>query len=301
MDVASWTSALELDFHRKVIGGTTESLCNAIQRGADLRVYSEFLHNEHIDVTSDSDERIREVSEFRITYLLQDSWSAGIMSLRQPIQLPTGFGPRSSMSFFLYNQDGHQAIARPHLDGLTPEQSQQAPQIDDRLPMPKMHLHGMYDDDTISPSTNFIYDFDVYRFFVCDQWEEMLSHSADGTVLSGSVSSLADAFSTGCELKIGVRGLCDPLADGPAMMDHEVFVQAHSGYYYTEQKRFMVGSHPVIRVKPAVPMSYESKGWDFGWLMVRTDGHLVYRRCDPYTLAFQDIESRHAVRWFVRR
>ena len=39
------------------------------------------------------------------------------MSLRQPVELPSGFGPRPSMSYFLYNEDGTQAIARLHLDG----------------------------------------------------------------------------------------------------------------------------------------------------------------------------------------
>lgn len=39
------------------------------------------------------------------------------MTLRQPIELTEGFGERPSMSFFLYNQDGRQAIARPYLDG----------------------------------------------------------------------------------------------------------------------------------------------------------------------------------------
>jgi hypothetical protein len=48
------------------------------------------------------------VAEFRVTYLLDDSWSAGIMTLRQPVELPEGFGPRPSLSCFLYNQDGSQ-------------------------------------------------------------------------------------------------------------------------------------------------------------------------------------------------
>jgi hypothetical protein len=47
-------------------------------------------------------------------------------------------------------------------------------------------------------------------------------------------------------------------------------------------------------------MRYASRSWDFGWLMCRTDGHLVYRRCDPYTLRFTDHTSKTAIRWFVR-
>ena len=68
----------------------------------------------------------------------------------------------------------------------------------------------------------------------------------------------------------------------------------------TEQKLFILGSHPLVRVRPGVPLKYRSGGWDFGWLMARTDGHVVYRRCDPYTLSFSDHRLQRAVRWFVR-
>jgi len=47
------------------------------------------------------------------------------------------------------------------------------------------------------------------------------------------------------------------------------------------------------------PSPSESQGWDFGWVMLRSDGKGVYRRCDPYTVAFNDQEVQHAVRWFV--
>lgn len=96
-----------------------------------------------------------------------------------------------------------------------------------------------------------------------------------------------------------VGGLCTGLAEDSAAVPHEVFVQAGPGYYYTDRRLFMVGSHPVVRIAPAVPMRYRSENWDFGWLMVRTDGHVVYRRCDPYTLSFDDTIMRCAVRWFV--
>jgi hypothetical protein len=83
-----WTCVLELDATRSVVAGSENTLVDAIRRGADLRIGTEFLHNEHIDVHSESAERIREVAEF---------------------------GARPSMSFFLYNQNGRQAVARPYL------------------------------------------------------------------------------------------------------------------------------------------------------------------------------------------
>jgi hypothetical protein len=293
-----WKCVLELDAGRNVAAGGAAALADAIRRGADLRIGTQFVHNEHIDVASPSAEPIREVAEFGVTYLLRDSWSAGIMSLRQPISLPLGFGPRPSMSLFLYNQDGRQAIARPHLDGL-PAEGELGPAAPDPPPdMPKYHAQGSWDAGTNAPSGNFVYDFDFYRYFVRDAWREVLAHDADGRVLSGSVDALVEAFSRGHEVKVGVRGLCSDLA-GSSSVEHEVFVRIGSSYYYTQQALFMAGSHPVVRVKPGVPLLYESRGWDFGWLMVRTDGRVVYRRCDPYTLEFQDRSARHPIRWFV--
>ena len=299
--MSRWEDALELNAERSVVAGSEEALGNAIRQAADLRVYTEFLHNQHIDVTSDSEERIREVAEFGVTYLLQDSWVAGIMSKRQPIHLPVGFGLRPSLSFFLYNQNGQQAIARPYLDGAPADGEPGASPSEAPPNMPKYHTHSSWDAMTNAPSSNFTYDFDVFRYCVSDAWNEALSHDADGNVQSGSLASLVNAFSDGCEVKAGIRGLCSDLTDDPsAAMDHEVFVQTGSCYYYTEREFFIAGSHPVIRVKPGIPLVYESQSWDFGWLMLRTDGYVVYRQCAPYTLAFQDIEMRHAIRWFVR-
>jgi hypothetical protein len=276
-------------------------LAAAIGRGADLRIYTEFRHNEHIDVTSQDPELIREVADFRVTYLLENRWSAGVISLRQPISLPDGFGPRASMSFFLYNQNGLQAVARPHLDGFTPTPEQGRMSRAEHATMPKYHLIDSWDDETNAPSRNFVYDFDIYRFFVNDEWEEVLSHSADGRVLRGSIDTLAERFSRGCEVKVGIRGLCTDLAtDSTRLIEHEVFVHVGSCYYYSERKQFMAGSHPVIRILPAIPMRYESRNWDFGWLMPRTDGMVARRLVDPYKLKFRNDVGHYAIRWFVR-
>ncbi|MSR59387.1 MAG: hypothetical protein EXS05_17380 [Planctomycetaceae bacterium] len=304
--MTTWRCALELNETRNIVAGSTAALVEAIGRAADLRIYTEFVHNEHIDVDSPSRERIREVAEFGVTYLVDQKWSAAIMSLRQPIELPVGFGPRSSMSFFLYNQDGTQGIARPYLDGrpdlatgpveATPGPSPSQPPRN----MPKYHVLDNQDTGTNAPSQNFVYDFDRFRYCVNDSWREVLRHSATGEVLSGSMDELVDAFSSGCAIKLGVGNLCMDLCQDPdGALDHEVFVQGGSAYYYTDQKLFIIGSHPLVRVRPGAPLRYTSRGWDFGWLMVRSDGHVVYRRCDPYTLKFSDNVSHHAIRWFV--
>ena len=298
--MGSWRCVLELNSRREAISGSSDELSRSIRNAADLRIGTEFLHNEHIDVTSDSDERIREVAEFGVTYLLDDHWSAGIMSLRQPINLPIGFGPRPSMSFFMYNEDGTQAIARPYLDGTVSENVRGVSTPTPPENMPKYHMGAAWDDRTNAPSHSFVYDFDVFRYCVNDTWQEVLSHASDGTVRSGSLDSLITAFSAGCEIKLGIEGLGSPLETDTKPMHHEVFVQGGSAYYYMGQKLFMIGTHPIVRVRPAIPLQYSSGHWDFGWLMVRTDGHTVYRRCDPYTLQFSDHVTHNDVRWFVR-
>lgn len=297
----NWTAALRLNAKREPISGSTDALANAIRRGADLRIYTEFRHNEHIDTTSDNPELIQEVADFRVTYLMEDHWAAGIMSLRQPVDLPDGFGPRPSMSFFLYNQNGQQAIARPHLDGASTAGEPGPSAIDDHSAMPKYHQHDSWDDATNAPSSNFIYDFETYRFNVSDDWQEVLSHTADGEVVSGSIDALADEFARGREFKVGIRNLCADLAkDREASPTHEVFAHVGPGYYYTKRKLFLAETHPLVRVRPAIPLAYGSRGWDFGWLMPRTDGFVARWLVDPYTLKFHKSEGRYAIRWFVR-
>jgi hypothetical protein len=80
-------------------------LATAIRNGADLRVYTEFFHDEHINTSSHVHELIREVADCRVTYLLDNRWAAGIITLRQPISLPTALALARRRLFFLYKQD----------------------------------------------------------------------------------------------------------------------------------------------------------------------------------------------------
>ena len=297
----AWKCVYTLDSKRRPIGGRAEDLVAALRRGADLRINTEFRHNEHIDTKSTNPELIREVADFRVTYLLEDRWAAGVINLRQPIDLPNGFGPRPSMSFFLYNQDGGQAIARPYLDGEPVAGKLGAAPLDDHSDMPKYHQADNWDAGTNAPSSNFIYDFETFRFWVSDDWHEVFAHTADGQTLSGSLAALAEEFSRGREVKVGIGGLCADLAADPARaVQHEVFVQCGSCYYYTVRKQFMAASQPVVRVEPAIPLRYHSQGWDFGWLMPQSDGHVACLLVDPYTLKFRRSEGRYPIRWFVR-
>jgi hypothetical protein len=295
-----WNSVLELDSQRNIVSGSEAGLADAIRNAADLRIYTEFLYNEHIDPLSDCTELIQEVSEFAVTYLVKDSWSAGLMSLRQPMNLAAGFGPRASMSFFLYNQNGQQAIGRPYLDNADENLQETTRKFYSHPEMPKMHIQSQFDQDTNAPAQNFIYDFESYRYCVRDDWKEVLSHDAEGNVVSGDIDALIDTFVRGGELKAAVRSLCDSLSGDGDRLDHELFTRAGPGYYFTERNLFVAGSHPIIRVKPGVPMLYESGGWDFGWLSLRTNGRVIYRRCDPYTLKFEDLDLKFPIRWFVR-
>jgi len=296
-----WKCVYSLDTTRSPISGSESELAAAIRRGADLRIYTEFRHDEHVDPTSPNSEIVQEVADFRVTYLIANHWGAGVMTLRQPVRPPDGFGPRPSMSLFLYNQNGLQAIARPYLDGHLASFMLNASPIDDHSANPRYHQFDSWDSDTNAPSSNFVYDFNVFRFYVNDAWVEVLSHSADGTILSGSLEGLREAFARGREVKVGIQSLCSDLVPETASaIEHQVFVQVGSCYYYTESRQFVAASQPVVRVRPAIPVRYESQEWDFGWLLVRTDGLVAKWLVNPYTLAFRKSDGRHAMRWFVR-
>jgi hypothetical protein len=295
-----WTAALTLDANRQCVDGHATALADAIRRGADLRIYTEFRFNEHIAPGSDNSETVQEVSELRATYLVDDAWAAGIMTLRQPVAIP-GFGPRPSMSLFAYNQDGQQAIARLYLDG-PPSEGVVGPAAPGRVAeMPKYHQFDNWDAGSNAPSHNFVYEFDVYRFFVRDDWREVFSHTELGEVIGGSIEELVDEFAAGAEVKIGIRGLCSDLSPaGELPLDHEVFIQTGSGYYRTGEQVFLAGSHPVVRCAPGIPLTYASRNWDYGWLIAQTDGVVHRSLVDPYALTFSPSERRHSIRWFVR-
>ena len=296
-----WNQVLELDSARQRVSGDVDLLVEAIGSGADLRIGTGFRHNEHIDTSSDRDELISEVMDFRVAYLIEDRWVAGIQNQRMPVALPDGFGPRASMSFFLYNQDGHQAIARPFLDGSRPTATPGVSTPDPWPAMPRYHELAAFDEGTNAPSSNFIYDFEYFRYFVGSGWREVFSNGSDGSVTGGSIEELAGAVGEGAEVKVAIRGLCADLEPTSGEVDHEVFVHLGACYYYTEEQRLMAAAHPVVRTRPGTPLGYGSRCWDFGWLMPRTDGLVAGWLCDPYTLDFRRDDRRYAIRWFVSR
>ncbi len=92
---AGWSLALELGPDRGVVGGSKAALAEAVGRGADLRVYTEFVFEEHIVPGGNGDPSmdglIREVIDFRETILVDDRHVGAVTTLRQPLEPPFGF------------------------------------------------------------------------------------------------------------------------------------------------------------------------------------------------------------------
>lgn len=305
----SWTNVLELAPDRSVRAGSREALAAAIGRGADLRVYTEFMFEEHITPGGTGDDRlvgpIREVIDFRETVLVDGTHVGGITTQRQPLEPPFGFNGRDpKMSFFLYTGDGDQALANlvlgAHGGGVDPGTRTVEPTPAD---MPKMGPQEFFDVGTTGPSRNFVYDMEVYRYFVRDDWEEVLAHDADGTVRGGSFDGLEAAQIAGREIKVGIRDLAADLAPdggGDAALSHEVFTPVGSGFLHVRARWYDALTHPLVRVAPAIPLRYGSGGWDVAWVFLRTDGLATIRRLDPYTRGWEDRPARLACRWFAR-
>lgn len=301
-----WQCALELDSAERVVSGGYAGLCDALRRGADLRVYTEFTFEEHIAPDTgmlnnpEHDGLIRETIDFRQTFLVDDRHGAGVTTTRQPMNPVLGFnGPDPRLSLFLYNMTGHQSCATVPLAAKS--QAVQPPGRCETIPtppdMPKMSVTDAFDVGSACPSRNFIYHMGVYRFWVSDGWTEVLSHDAHGGVLHGSWEQLVEAQHNGREIKVGISGLCAGLGEGPAV---EVFSLLGSGFTHTAKKLYESQTHPLVRVRPGIPLGYGPGGWDVTWLIVRTDGTASGRSLDPRTLMFHDWQGRFACRWFVR-
>jgi hypothetical protein len=303
--VTDWTLALELASDRTTRQGSEAALVASLERGADLRVYTEFVFEEHIAPGGDGDPShdglIREVIDFRETIVVDHALAAGITTLRQPLAPPVGFnGTAAKMSYFLYQSDGRQACANVILDGSVASMSI-SPGVRSVIPspaeMPKMSAEVQYDQGTTGPSRNFVYDMEVYRFFVRDDWDELLAVDERGRAIRGSIDAVEAAQVAGREIKVGIRDLCADLGEGPA---HEVFSSLGSGFFHTRMRLYAALTHPLVRVAPARPVVYRSFGWDVAWVHVRTDGEAVVRVLDPYTRRFADRAARFAMRWFAR-
>lgn len=298
--------ALELDMKRNIVGGSEETLKNAIKNAADLRVYTEFRHNEHIDTSSPDNQLIRETSDFPATYVIEDKWVAAMMTLRQPVTLPDRFGERPSMSFFMYNQNGLQATARPFLDGAGSYETigELPPEMfgggGEPKPMKLMNNISSFSENTNAPAINFVYDFYSYKFLVNDGWKEVLSHDAEGNVISGSAKALEEASMNGYNIKVGIKGICEGVFGAENTLNHELFIETGPHYYYTEKGFMVAETRPFVRVIPEIPMTYKEKNWDFGWAIVRSDGHVAGLWYDPYTLKYRRTYTKHAMRWFVK-
>ncbi len=301
--------ALELAPDRTVRAGSKTALAAAIGRAADLRVYTEFLFEEHIVPGGNGDPAqdgvIREVIDFRETILVGDEHVGGITTQRQPLEPPFGFnGTEPRMSFFMYTSDGDQALAGLVFGGVdgapAPGQRIVEPPPAD---MPKMGPQEFFDVATSGPSRNFVYDMETYRYFVRDDWEEILAHEADGTVTAGSFEALEAVQIAGREIKVGIRGLAVDLhrSGGPEVPPtHEVFTPVGSGFLHTGPRVYAALTHPLVRVAPSNPLRYGSGGWDVAWVFLRTDGHAVVRSLEPYTRTWADRPERFACRWFAR-
>jgi hypothetical protein len=304
-----WRTALTLASDRSVASGSVADLAAAVGRGADLRIYTEFRYEEHIAPGGDGDAShdglVREVIDFRETILLDGAGGphvAAVTTLRQPLHPPWGFnGTEPKMSYFLYQSDGRQACANLLL-GDVPSAVRPGARAEIPTPadMPRMSAEVVWDIGTAGPSRNFIYEMEVYRYIVRDEWQELLAVDASGAVLRGSVDAIEAAQIAGREFKVGIRGLCAELGHPDEGPEHEVFTLVGSGFFHTGMRVYDTLTHPLVRVAPAIPLEYRSGGWDVAWVHVRTDGAAVVRRLDPYSRQFSDHAARFALRFFAR-
>ncbi len=166
-----------------------------------------------------------------------------------------------------------------------------------------MGVQEYFDIGTTGPIRNFVYDMETYRYFVRDDWEEILAHDPEGRVTGGSFAALEAAQIAGREIKVGIRDLGADLAPADGRVGPigaETFTLVGSGFVHVRAGLYVTLTHPLVRVAPGIPIRYGSGNWDVAWVFLRTDGQAQVRRIDPYTRAWEDRSARFACRWFAR-
>ncbi len=285
---------LELDHQQTCVNGSIELLNDRIRAGADIRIRTDFLHNEHIDPTSDDNQLVVETSTFPQTVLIDDRWSAYFMTLRQPVSLIEGFGYPNSLSLFCYNQNGQQAMARMVLDDTAEQTDIWDPDAD----FPKMKTLSLNDTGTGGISRNFIYAFDRFRFFALNAFAERFSNAADGSPLSGALADIQEAYRSGHPIKLGIRGLSRVLW-GDNGHDDETFIHASSSYDYTGTPLMVANSAPFVSVPADIPLTYRPQGFRYCWLVARSDGYVAIRSFNPFDRSWTTQNAQLPIRWFV--
>lgn len=290
--------ALVLNAQREPVQGSTERLNLKLRHGADLRIRTEFRHNEHIDVHSDDNQLVTETSTFAQTMLIDGNWSAYFMTLRQPVALRDGFGAPHALSLFLYNQNAQQALARLTLDRSLDRETAGEMEYDG---FRKMHTMGSFDAHTRGASKNFIYDFESYHFIVKDHYEEIYANDRSGQPIFGTAEQLDQAYNEqGRGIKLSIAGL-SAMMWGNKDHEDEVFVHCGSSYFYTQDRLMIANTLPFVSVPAAVPVMYRSEGFRYCWCIARTDGRVVVRSYNPFSDTWETKSDQLPLRWFAQK
>ena len=256
-----------------------------------------FYFNEHLVPGAANHELVEEVSDFRVVYRIGKEWSAGIMNLRMPSLGPLGFeAPRPSWSFFMYNCDGRQAIARPFLDGQTRMPPCGECEFTQPSDMPKYHIASCFDQSSNGPSQNFVYDFEYFRYIVRDDWQEIYAHDENGNTTFGSLEDMLSAIREGRDTKAAIRNF----RPGPGTLDYELFTFLGSNYYSTESRHLAINTQPLVLVEPNIPMAYASGNWRPGNMLLHNNGVVEFWSYDPYSMEYSKSRKNCAIRYFAR-
>ena len=209
------------------------------------------------------------------------------------------------MSFFMYT-DGRRAGAANLVFGAPPETGRPA-RASGRWSLhpptcPRSGTQEFFDLGTSGPSRNFVYDMEAYRFFVRDEWEEILAHDAAGTVTGRLVRGPGGGpgrrpRDQGRDSRPGRRARIAGHVAGAARNVHPRRVWLHPCSSGSLRDTDPPAGPDCRRT---FPIRYGSGNWDVAWIFLRTDGQATVRRLDPWTRVWEDRPTRFACRWFAR-
>jgi len=140
------------------------------------------------------------------------------------------------------------------------------------------------------------YQYGVYRWYVCNRWQVVYDHDAEGNRVFGDLETLKEHIRAGHSIKVGVRQLFGIQKDDPSGPEHISFLDIMQPLIKDDH----VGANCdfILSGAPQWPFSWRD-GLAIGMVWPWSSGEMICHLVEPGKLPFERTTVRRAIQWLV--
>lgn len=140
------------------------------------------------------------------------------------------------------------------------------------------------------------YPYGLYRWFVCDRWQTVYEHDADGRCIAGDLDILKEHVRNGRSIQVGIRqlfGLAEDETGGPPHISFVTNMQPtiQDGHVKANCDLVVIGA-------PKWPFNWQD-GLHIAMMQPSTTGEMACFIAEPGRLPFKRTIRRRAMQWMV--